>query len=463
MQEAQTTARAPWGQIDRRHFIALGALAAIIGVIAVIQGTSDIQSGALDSDQLRFFFPAAQQMLNGHPFQIYSVLSAGYPNYNPPLATALMAPLLALGQAFLPGAADCVATNYNAASIGDVSCRSLLGFVGLAFIPFVLLLGAATLGALRKMHPTMSQGQALVAYGMIVLSPLTWQNFTIWWHFEQPMMLLFFILGVTQIQSQSYWLGGLLLALAVLTRTTAAVPLVALLAVLATERAWAPLAKVIGMLVVVAGVILGPFFAFDYKDTSFALLQWRSTAPIGNSIWSIFIGTPLNKYAERLDLPVAILVAAGVGYFAVRRLGAASIQRNLYAVLAIAALLVPMLSKTNWPYYYAEPFVFLVIYEFATLHDAPVGLWRWPIISVAYLCAAATLSQFMGMPSATHGGIVLRLMGLIQFATMLVFAILVWKRQSELQAASVASPAPQPNSRPAPSPMEYSSGRRGEW
>ena len=95
-----------------------------------------------------------------------------------------MAPLLAIGQAILPGAQDCVATSYNAANVGDVSCRSLLGFVGIAFIPFVLLLGAATLGALRRMFPTMSQGQALVAYGLVVLTPLTWQNFTIWWHFE---------------------------------------------------------------------------------------------------------------------------------------------------------------------------------------------------------------------------------------------------------------------------------------
>jgi hypothetical protein len=452
MREVQTTS-APWGQIDRRHFIAVGVLAAVVGIIAAIQGTADIQSGALDSDQLRFFFPAAQQVLNGHPFQIYAVQSAGYPNYNPPLSTLLMAPLLAIGQAILPGAQDCVATGYNAASVGDVSCRSLLGFVGLAFIPFVLLLGAATLGALRRMYPTMSQGQALLAYALVVLSPLIWQNFTIWWHFEQPMMLLFFILGVTQLQAGRPYLAGLLLGLAVLTRTTAAVPLIALLVVLAAERRWAVLAKAGGVLVAVAAVVLGPFFAFDYHDTAYSLLQWRGTATIGNSIWSIFIGTPLDHIARRLDLPVTILIAAAIGYLAVQRFGVSAFRREIYAVLSIAALLVPMLSKTNWPYYYAEPFVFLVIWEFATLHDAPVGLWRWPVVSIAYLCVAVTLGQFMGMPSATHGGIVLRLMGLIQFATMLAFAVVVAQRQRELPPAdSHAPPAPQ---------LEFSGRRTG--
>jgi hypothetical protein len=438
-----TGSGAPWGQIDRRHFIILGALAAIIGIVATIQGTASVDGafGVNGTDQLAFFFPAAQRVLDGHPFTIYAVRAFGaYPNYNPPLSTILMVPLLALGQAIVPGAQSCVAAGYN-----DISCRGLLGFMGIAFIPFVLLLGAAVLGALRRLFPTMSQGQALLAYGLIVLSPLTWQNFTTWWHFEQPMMLFLFILAITQLQANRPYLAGLLLGLALLTRTTAAVPAIALLVVLAVERNWATLVKVAGVMAVVGAVVLGPFFAFDYADTSYSLLQWRGSAAIGNSIWSIFINTPLDHLARRLDLPLTILVAAVVAYFAVQRFGVSAMRRDIYAVLAIAALLVPMLSKTNWPYYYAEPFVFLVIWEFATLHDAPVGLWRWPILSAAFLAVAATLGQFMGLPSATGGGIVLRLMGLLQFGTMLVFAVVVWKRQAELTAAQAVPPPPQPN------------------
>lgn len=451
MRQAQTSTSgsAPWGQIDRRHFIGVGVLAAAIGLIATIEGTAGV-FGAHDTDQLAFFFPAAQHVLNGSPFTIYAVKAFGmYPNYNPPLSTLLMAPLLAIGQAIMPGASSCVAAGYD-----SESCRGLLGFIGVAFLPFVLLMGAAVLGALRRLHPTMSQGQALVAYALIVLSPLTWLNFTNWWHFEQPMMLCLFVLGITQLHADRPYLAGLLLGLAVLTRTTAAVPAIALLVVLAAERNWSTLGKVGGVMAAAGAVVLGPFFAFDYHDTSYSLLQWRGTAPIGNSIWSIFINTPLDHLARRLDLPTTIVAAVVVAYFAVQRLGVSAMGREIYAVLAIAALLVPMLSKTNWPYYYAEPFVLLVIWEFATLHDAPLGLWRWPLLSVGFLSAAATLGQFMGMPSATGGGIVLRLMGLIQFLTMLAFAVVVWQRQTELHAARASAP-------PSAAPRMEMAGRGG--
>ncbi|MBA3825087.1 MAG: hypothetical protein H0X24_14475 [Ktedonobacterales bacterium] len=430
--------RASWGRINRRHFIVVGVLAALIGVVAAIQGTANVTSafGQNGSDQLAFFFPAAQRILDGHPFTIYAVRAFGdYPNYNPPLATIMMTPLLAIGQIVLPGAGTCVDTGYN-----SENCRSLLGFVGLGFVPFVLLLGAAALGALRWLHATMSQGQALVAYGLIVLSPLTWQNFTNWWHFEQPLMLFLFVFGVAQLQRNQVGLAGVLLGLALLTRTTAAVPLIALLVVLAAERAWPVLLKLSATIAIVVAVGFGPFFIFDYKDTAYSLLQWRGSAPIGNSIWSIFINTPLDGIARHLDLPVAIVAASVVAYLAVQRFGFSARGRELWAVLSIASLMVPMLSKTNWPYYYAEPLIFLVIWEFATLHDAPMGLWRWPILSVAYLSVTATLSQFMGSPSATGGGLVLRLMGLLQFVVMAAFAYAIWKRQAEMAQPANGNP-----------------------
>lgn len=437
-QMAATTGKS-WGQIDRRHFIAVTLLAVAIGIIATIEGTAGV-AGPKDTDQLDFFFPAAQRILDGHPFTIYAIRDAVYqyyPNYNPPLSTLVMAPLLAIGQAIMPGAHACVAAHY-----GNASCRSLLGFVGIMFIPFVILLGVAVLGALRRLYPQMSQGQALLAYSLIILSPLTWQNFTTWWHFEQPMMLFFFIAGITQLQARRYYLAGLLIGLALLTRTTAAVPIIALVVVLGAERAWLPLMKTFGVVTATVAVGLGPFFLFDRKDTTFSLLQWRGGAPIGNSIWSIFIGTPLNRFAERLDLYTTILVAAVIAFLAVRRFAVSAFGREVYVVLAIASLLVPMLSKTNWPYYYAEPFIFLVIWEFATLHDAPVGLWRWPALSLAFLSAASTLGQFMGLPSATGGGIVLRLMGVIQFASMLAFVAAVWVRQTDLAANTSSASGP---------------------
>ena len=44
-----------------------------------------------------------------------------------------------------------------------------------------------------------------------------------------------------------------------------------------------------------------------------------------------------------------------------RRLRISPYGREAWAVLAIATLAVPMLTKNVWPYYYLEPFVFLLI------------------------------------------------------------------------------------------------------
>jgi hypothetical protein len=451
-QSMRQTATAPqngWSQISMRHFVAIAALAIAIGIIATIEGASGVtgKGGTTGSDLLGFFFPSAQNVLDGHPFSLYAVRFLGYPNYNPPLSTLLMAPLLGIGQSFLPGASACVAGGYS-----DASCDSLIGFVGIAFIPFVVLLGVAALAALRRAYPAMSQSQALLAFALIMLSPLMWQNFTTWWHFEQPMMLFFFVAGVWLLQGRRVWLAGVLLGLALLTRTTAAVPLVALLTMLVVEREWNMLGKLVGAMAAIGIIGIGPFFLRDRADAEFSLLTWRGTAPIGNSIWSIFIHTPLEGLARHLDLPVALLAAVAVGYFFARQRGVTVFSRQLYAVLALAALLVPMLSKTVWPYYYAEPFVFLVLYEFSTLQDAPAGLWRWPAISLVFLGAAAMLSQFIGLPSATSGGIVLRLMGLIDFASMLAFAAAIWQRFEALRLAGrelASEPASRPGMRPS--------------
>ncbi len=419
-----------WETVGRKHFILAAALALAVGIVATIESVVTIQTAA-DSDQLAFFFPAAQRILNGNPFTIYAVRYGTYPNYNPPLSTILMAPLIALAQAIhLPGASACVASGYN-----SESCRSLVAFVGVWFIPFVALLAVASVYAVQKMNARASRSELFIAFSLIIFSPLIWQNFTTWWHFEQPMMLFFFVAGILQLQSGRPYLAGTLLGLAMLTRTTAAVPLIAVCVIIFFEKQYGILAKLIGVMAVVGLIGIGPFFLFDRQDTMFSLLQWRGSAQIGNSVWAIFIGTPLGSIAKHLDLPTAILIAAALAYFAFRKFSIHLNSLNLWGLIAMAALLVPLLSKTVWPYYYAEPFVFIVIWEFMTMRNMNAGLWRWPILSAGFLSSAMVLSQFMGLPSVTHGGIVLRLMGLINFAVMLAFTYLVWKRTEDAPTA----------------------------
>jgi hypothetical protein len=85
-----------------------------------------------------------------------------------------------------------------------------------------------------------------------------------------------------------------------------------------------------------------------------------------------------------------------------------------------------MLTKTVWPYYYLEPFVPLLIWEYATMYNRRGGVWRWPVLSISFLCVAATLSQFIGLHSVGYLDRVS--VGLLEFGAMLAFAYFIWLR-----------------------------------
>ena len=189
-----------------------------------------------------------------------------------------------------------------------------------------------------------------------------------------------------------------------------------------------------------------PFFLFDRRDTLYSLVQWRGTAIIGgNSIWTIFARTPLDGIARRLDFYAVVLFVVIITFLAARRFNITAYSRDAWAVLALASLAVPLLSKTNWPYYYLEPFIFLLIWEFSSMHDRRAGLWRWPVLAISFLAVTATLSQYIYLPSVGAGDRIL--VGLLEFAAMGTFVVLVWVRLG----AAKPQVAPNPASYPAPS------------
>ncbi len=437
----------------RRAIWVVVALSLLVGVTAVIQGTSGITAPPGDSDLLSFFFPAAANIFSAHsPFAIYSVRAFGdYPNINPPLSIEWMAALIGTARNIgLPGADACISSGFSV-----LDCRALVAFVGFGFLPFVFVLGALVLAAVRRLAPNVSPGGAVLALGLVVLGPLLYLDFTEWRHLEQPLMLCFLVGGVYVLQRGKPAWAAVLLGLAILTRTTAAIPVIALLAVLLAEKQWRTMLTVGLGTALVAVIGLAPFILADPSNALYSLFTWRSGAAIGNSIWSLVLGTPLSSIAARLDQPAAIALALAAGWFGVRRLGVTSRGAGLWGVMAIGALAVPMLSKLNWPYYSVEPFILLVVFEIAALAQsssasAPVsdGEAEWrrgpiPLVSILFLATALTLGQFMGNHSVTNGGIVLRLMGITQFAVMGVFAWGAW-RLLGATARNDAAPAPAP-------------------
>jgi hypothetical protein len=407
--------------IPRGAYFVAGAIAVLLGAAAIVRGTRGVVT-AQDSDLTSFFFRSANEILAGHPWQIYAVRAfGGYPNYNPPLSIFLMAPLLGIAKALG------LTANYGAQ----------ITFVSIPFIGFVLLLGYATVVALRHLYPAISETQRFLAYILIVFSPLTWQTFTIWYHLEQPMMLALLVGAVVAFQMQREGLGGVLAGLAVLSRTTAIVPLVAFGVLLLVGGEWRALWRFGGAAAGVAAVGFAPFFLLDRANATYSLLTWRGGAEIGgNSIWTWFkydgpqsaspLRYALDHAARRLDMYTVIVVVVVVAVLAMTHLRISAYGREAWAVLAIAALCVPMLTKNNWPYYYLEPFVFLLIWEFASMHDRRFGLWRWPVLTFTFLSVAATLSQFIGLQSV---GVLDRIaVGTIEFGVMAAFAVAIWYR-----------------------------------
>ncbi len=398
----------------------------LIGGESIVRGTRLVKTAA-DSDLTNFFFRSADYILRGQPFQMYAVhASGGYPNYNPPLSIFLMAPLLGLARAV-----------GFAANFGEQ-----ITFVSLPFTLLVPLLGYLVLRALRTFYPQMPDAQRFLAYSLVVLSPLTWQSYSPWYHIEQPLMLCFLVAALLAFQARHEGLAGLLAGLAVLTRTTALMPLLALGVLLLVAREWRSLARFGGIAAAVAIVGIAPFFLVDRANATYAFLTWRGTAIIGgNSIWALFaapdnatgIRHTLDTLARRLDMPAVVIFLVIVAALAALRGRVSAYSREAWAVATIAALAVPMLSKTNWPYYYLEPFIFLLIWEFSSMHDRVAGFWRWPVLSVLYLATAATLSQFIWVQSV---GVLDRiLVGVTEFATMAAFAYAVWRRMGAAKVA----------------------------
>ncbi|MCI0344516.1 MAG: glycosyltransferase 87 family protein [Chloroflexi bacterium] len=413
---------AAWEPGTGRRVLGLGLLAALIGVVTIVQGTASIVRFPTDSDMLVFFLPAAERIASGEPFRIYDIhASNGALIANPPLSFFWLAIPLGLAQtAGNPDVASCLASDY-----GVEACRTLVWLTGLAFMPFVLLLGAVTVYAARQANARLGRDQLLIAAAVVLLSPLLWLSYTAWWHPEQALMLLLVVAGAWQVQSGRPVLAGVLFGLGLLTRTTALGPVAALLTLLAMDRSWRSLVTVgaVAAGVVVIGIL--PYALFD-PNLYAALVGYRGVVSIGNSIWSFI--RPIEGLAEFIrafDGQIVLLATVAVAFVAARWRGVTAKGSGAWGVMALSLLLVTLLGKRIWPYYYAEALVIIVIWEVAARSGNGPG-WRFPTLSLVYLLIAATLAQYMGLQSITDGGIVLRMMAVAQFVGAGVVALGVW-------------------------------------
>jgi hypothetical protein len=293
-----------------------------------------------------FFFPAVRIALSGHPLLVYMARYQGIiANDNGPLG---LVPLTAV-----------TAIASGLGWLDDERLRRML--VLAAFSVFSLLMAREAVGAIDRLRGKNLRGLArLLAYGVFAASPTLWNAVLGYGHVEQPMTIWLVLLAVRKVASDRPRSAGILFGLAMLTRSLAALPLIPVVLVLLIRGRWRALAWLAGSAAVTVTLGLLPFVLADPKDIIYSLLTHRGNLPVGGgSIWQLLVGTPLQWVPQHADVLFVIGLAVLVSLIVIRaRPDLTPSSPDIYGLLALTALTLPLLAKSVWPYYFLDAYVF---------------------------------------------------------------------------------------------------------
>lgn len=393
-----------------------------------------------------FFVPAARIVLNGHPFDAYSLRYLDlYPNANGPLS---LAPLtLATAVASWQGV------------LADMTLRRVV--VLTIFAPFVLLMAREAVGAIDRLRGERLAGWARFAvYAVFALSPEVWHSMLFYGHVEQPIMLWLALLGIRQLVAKRPAWAGLLLGLALLTRSSALLLVIPLAALLARDRDWRALWRFGAAMAATIAAVLAPFAIADGRDVLYSLVTFHARLLVGGgSLWGLALGTPLEAFAQRYDSATVLLMAALLTALVVlRRRDLTLASPALFLLLSLSSLCFSLLLKTLWPYYFLEPFTLLAIGWFAaapSLADRLSAWLRWglALILPALTIALAALREYGITMDQTQGESrpVTIVLTITLALTMGVILSLLLRRAPARRATSASVPLP---GWPVPAPDE---------
>ncbi|HEU5441991.1 MAG TPA: hypothetical protein VFU88_22110 [Ktedonobacterales bacterium] len=377
-----------------------------------------------ETDLDAFFLPSVQIALAGHPLHIYQTrYYTIYPNANGPLS---MLPLTLVAW---------VAARLG--WLGDVHLRRML--VDAVFAVFPLLLGREALLALDRLLPARPAGLwRWLALACFVLTPELWHSVLLYGHIEQPIMIWLVLWAVRALGEGHAWRGGLLLGLALLTRTTALLYLLplTLTLLLRGERAAAVKTAAVAAGTAVLGLL--PFWLADPRNLTYSLVTFRGVLPIGGgSFWLLASGTPLESFAQRDDGLVVAVAASLVTLLTLLLRRDLSVRsRDMYALLAISGLCFPLLLKTLWPYYYLDVSIFLTLWWLGAapsrrtwdtwlhwLAGATAPLAAIGIAELSELVYSSVLNQAWTVPWSLA-------VGLATFALLAAICAVLWQRRA---------------------------------
>jgi hypothetical protein len=293
-----------------------------------------------------FFLPAVRIALTGHPLLVYTVrFQSVIANDNGPLGLAPVTAVAAV-VSWLGGGND---------------TRLLRTVILSALSIFSLLMAREAVAAIDRLRGASLVGLSrLLAYGIFTASPILWISVLGYGHVEQPMMLWLVLLAVRTLADDRPAAAGITLGLALLTRSLAALPLIPLGLLLLARGRWRALTWLAAGAALVVALGLLPFVLADPTDTVYSLVTHRATLPVGGgSIWQLLVGTPYQWIPQHWDilfvLGLAVLLSLIV---VVARDDLELSSRDIYGLLALTALALPLLAKSVWPYYFLDAYVF---------------------------------------------------------------------------------------------------------
>jgi hypothetical protein len=298
------------------------------------------------NDLDNFFLPAVRIALSGHPLLVYTVRYQGIiANDNGPLGLVPLVPVAALASWL--------------GWLDDERLRRML-ILG-AFSVFSLLMAREAVTAIDRLRGASLAGLSRVlAYGVFAASPTLWNSVLGYGHIEQPMTLWLVLLAVRRFADGRSTAAGIGFGLAMLTRTLAALPLIPLGLLLLARGRWRAVAWLGGSTVGVVALGLFPFLLADPTDTIYSLITHRGSLPVGGgSLWQLVAGTPYQWIPQRAD----VLFVLGLAFLLslmviVARQDLEPSSRDIYGLLALTALALPLLAKSVWPYYFLDAYVF---------------------------------------------------------------------------------------------------------
>jgi hypothetical protein len=320
------------------------------------------------NDLDNFFLPAVRIVLGGHPLLVYTVRYWSIiANDNGPLGLVTLTPVVAVASWL--GWMD------------DVGLRRLL-ILG-AFSVFSLLMAREAVAAIDRLRGASLEGVSRVlAYGVFAASPTLWMSVLGYGHIEQPMALWLVLLGVRSLGSGRSAAAGISFGLAVLTRSLAALSLIPLGLLLLARRRWRALAWLAGSAALIVALGVLPFLLADPTDTIYSLITHRGLLPVGGgSPWQLLVGTPYLWVPQHWDVFFVLGSTALLsGIVIVARKDLEPSSRDLYGLLALTALALPLLAKSVWPYYFLDAYVFGAVWW---LGQAGALAWGRRLIAAA--------------------------------------------------------------------------------